>query len=381
MTIRYFATNRNREKLSRHIDRETRISLHRRGYYFVDMNAYMSHYLATVEDDEMPYSVLVTKPDERIFGDAFLGNKKIGSVVVCVHGYSVDFHEAHTWFDILADTLRSTSALKGKLVTDPSSGRDTKLLKDAKEKTLTALIGFSWPSNGKVLSYWSDQRDAITSAPALANLIARVRDKRPDVRVHLICHSMGNFLACHMFGGLLDEEYSPKEIQFGDPRISRNEEGAAHYFVDRFIMLAADVERRHVTKCVVDAAVGKDEEKATYVGLFYSGLEHLVGEVHNFYSRFDGALQISNYEKKLRKGGVALRDMADKMTLSLIDFLERNPDEKWEQRLGATVQPPNAPPNMFSHNAVTLSGREIGHSDYVDSHLLASRIARTLVDD
>ena len=40
MTIRYFATNRNREKLSRHIDRKTRISLHRRGYYFVDMNAY-----------------------------------------------------------------------------------------------------------------------------------------------------------------------------------------------------------------------------------------------------------------------------------------------------------------------------------------------------
>ena len=90
MTIRYFATNRNREKLSRHIDRKTRISLHRRGYYFVDMNAYMSHYLATVEDDEMPYSVLVTKPDERVFGDAFLGNKKIGSVVVCVHGYGVD---------------------------------------------------------------------------------------------------------------------------------------------------------------------------------------------------------------------------------------------------------------------------------------------------
>ena len=86
MTSRYFATNRHREKPSRHIDRETRISLHRRGYYFVDMNAYMSHCLATVEDDEMPYSVLVTKPDDRVFGDAFLGSKKIGTVFVCVHG-------------------------------------------------------------------------------------------------------------------------------------------------------------------------------------------------------------------------------------------------------------------------------------------------------
>ena len=79
------ATSRNREKLSRHIDRETRISLNR-GYYLVDMNAYLSHYLATVADDEMPYSVLVTKPDDRVFVEAFLGNKKFGSVVVCVHG-------------------------------------------------------------------------------------------------------------------------------------------------------------------------------------------------------------------------------------------------------------------------------------------------------
>jgi adenine-specific DNA methylase len=138
--------------------------------------------------------------------------------------------------------------------------------------------------------------------------------------------------------------------------------------------LAADVERRHVTKCIAIK-----EKRESYIGQFYSGLEHLVGQVHNFYSRFDGALAISNYEKIPRKALVEAKGVMDRITFGMIDFFKRNPDEKWEQRLGSTQHPIIAPPNMKSHNAVELSGREIGHSDYVDSREIAEEIAKILV--
>ena len=101
--------------------------------------------------------------------------------------------------------------------------------------------------------------------------------------------------------------------------------------------------------------------------------------MHNFYSRFDGALAISNIEKLPRKALASAKGIMDKLTFGLIDYLERNPDEKWEQRLGATQQPIIAPPNMRSHNAVEITGREIGHSDYVDSIEIANVIADILV--
>lgn len=76
--------------------------------------------------------------------------------------------------------------------------------------SLVAFIGFSWPSNGNVFSYMSDQGEARSSAPVLANLITRIREQRKDVSVNLICHSMGNYLACHMFKQLVNEESVPK---------------------------------------------------------------------------------------------------------------------------------------------------------------------------
>lgn len=387
MSIRYFATNRNRENLDQKLTRPERISLQRGGYNFVDMKAYMSYYLETTEANKMPVSVLVTNSKEKVFSKSFLANSKIGRVVVCVHGFNVDFHEAQTWFGILTDTLRHTGTLKGKVVTDPVE-QDRALLgkKNIADGDLSAFIGFSWPSDGKVLSYMSDQREAIGSAIALANLITRLHSLPNKPSVNLISHSMGNYLACHMFKSLINHEYEPKDIdQAIRTRISRRQDKKdvpieQRYFVDRYVMLAPDVERRHVTKCVVDVSkMGTEKEGLTYLGPFYSGLEHLVGEVHNFYSRFDGALAISNVEKAPRKAVSAVKGFLDTLTLGMIDFLERNPDERWEERLGATQDPINAPPNMKSHNAVELSGREIGHSDYIDSREIAEEIANILV--
>ena len=390
MSIRYFATNRDNENLGQDCNRAERIKLQEGGYHFVDMKAYMSYYLSEVDSKSMPKEVIIKDSQEKVF-EKFLNNKKIGSIVICVHGYYVHFHDAQTWYGILTDALRHTRSLKGKIITDPVE-QDKKIFDDnaVRDGSLVAFIGFSWPSNGNVFSYMSDQGEARSSAPVLANLITRIREQRKDVSVNLICHSMGNYLACHMFKQLVNEESVPKVSnekisEIFKKRISRIDDVSTvnvedRYFVDRYVMLAPDMERRYITKCVeVLDDIGTDKEKATYVGPFYSGLEHLVGQVHNFYSRFDGALAISNIEKLPRKALASAKGIMDKLTFGLIDYLERNPDEKWEQRLGATQQPIIAPPNMKSHNAVEITGREIGHSDYVDSTEIANVIADILV--
>ena len=323
--------------------------------------------------------------------DGFLNHANVGSVVICVHGFNVHFHDAQTWFGILTDSLRHTDELANKVVTDPvEQDRKQLVSKKTGAGSLTAFIGFSWPSNGDVFSYQSDQSEATGSANVLANLIARIRSLTSKPSVNLICHSMGNFLACRMCSQLISGVAQPqpatskaaKELEL---RIGRWESGKKIvpedlYFVDRYIMLAADVERRHLTKCVEDVKqLGKENEKATYVGPFYSGLEHLVGQVHNFYSRFDGALAISSVEKTAREAALSTKGVLDKFTFGVFDFLKRNPHEKWEQRIGATRHPINSPPNMTSHNAVELARREIGHSDYIDSHEIAVEIAKILV--
>lgn len=383
MSIRYFATNRDRENLGQNRFRKKRISLQKGGYHFVNMQAYMSYYLSEVDAKSMPEEVIVENSPKEVF-DNFLGNDRIGSVVVCVHGFNVHFHQAQTWFGILTDSLMKCECLRGKIVTDPLDKQQKKLLtgKNTAKGSLTAFIGFSWPSNGSVFSYLGDQREALGSASILGNIILRLRRLKNKPSVNLICHSMGNFLTCHMLKKMLEEEAgkASKELRIRLDRLQdQNVPPGERYFIDRYIMLAADVERRHVTKCVTNASkIGKDDEATTYIGPFYSGLEHLAGQVHNFYSRFDGALAISNLEKVPRKLVENSKGFLDKVTFGMLDFLEKNPDHKWEQRLGATQHPMIAPPNMQSHNTTELSGREIGHSDYVDSMEIVDAIAQVL---
>ena len=55
IVLKYFATNRNLDKLGRAVDDSSdRHRLSRGGYYFVDMEKYMRFYLGTTDADEMP---------------------------------------------------------------------------------------------------------------------------------------------------------------------------------------------------------------------------------------------------------------------------------------------------------------------------------------
>lgn len=371
--IRYFATNRSIADLEASTDRRSeRLQLQTGGYYFVDMERYMAFYLGEVEPSVMPKSAIVKNSDADIFS-SFLTKKEIESIVVCVHGFNVELFEAFTWFRILTETMRNASPNGSRVVTHPAD-----IAADGRQAPLTAFIGFSWPSNGDVFSYMSDQREAVGSAVAFASLLSRLRSTGKSVK--LLCHSMGNYLACNALKMLINKESSPPHLATNGlsklmDRIDRRKDDGTHdaeRLVDTFVMIAPDVERRHVVK-----AAGHDAE-TNYVGPFYSGLEHLVGKAFNVYSRFDGALNVSDLEKKPREALHSVGDALSSVSFGLLDFLERNPDQKWEKRLGSAPHPPSAPNNFASINATEVAGRKIDHSDHIDSAALARCIADCL---
>lgn len=102
--------------------------------------------------------------------------------IILVHGYNVTFSEA------LSDSAKFIDCCK--TASDNSYEPN--------------IIVYSWPSDGKLLKYVSDRRDAALSAIGLAraflkyyNFLLQQRQSSSPMckrKVHLICHSMGNYL-------------------------------------------------------------------------------------------------------------------------------------------------------------------------------------------
>ena len=405
--LRYFATNRGAEHLARNLSRDQRLKLETGGYFFLDMKKYMSFYFATTDEETMPPTALVLNSDGDVFGNDFLGHPSVGTVVICIHGFNVELREAATWFRILTNTMRHSPSMRGNFVTDPDDLEDRARMEGADPGSLHAFIGFSWPSAGNALNYLRDQGRAIETAPALANLVLRCI--LAGKRVKLVCHSMGNYLTCHMLEGLVKKTIVPhavsrlpdgkresvlKRLERATVRVSEGENSprpdraAEDFLIDTYVMIAPDVERRHVTKVWEDSRaadrVGANAEPArgsldaTYVGPFYSGLEHLCGQVVNVYSRFDGALSISNIAQSGKDKALMVGGAVSTLTFGLLDFLERNPDQRWEMRLGSAPHPFNAPWNMISLNATEIADRKIDHSDHIDCPPLVKAIGAAL---
>tara|TARA_R110000737_G_scaffold267417_2_gene274906 strand:+ start:218 stop:1345 length:1128 start_codon:yes stop_codon:yes gene_type:complete len=116
-------------------------------------------------------------------------------LVVFIHGFNVD------WFQAVA------SAMALELMLNRHSQNDKKL-KD------TSVFLFSWPSNGDMLknkAYLSDRNDARDSSVAVARGFLKLRDflmtlrpkhnnpaiKECGQQLHLLCHSMGNYVLQH----------------------------------------------------------------------------------------------------------------------------------------------------------------------------------------
>ncbi|MBA6341686.1 alpha/beta hydrolase [Colwellia sp. MB02u-10] len=113
-------------------------------------------------------------------------------LVVFIHGFNVD------WFEAVA------SAMALELMLNRIS-QDNEKLKD------TSVFLFTWPSNGAMVknkAYLSDRNDARDSSLAVARGFLKLRDFLMTLRpkhhdptinecgqqLHLLCHSMGNFV-------------------------------------------------------------------------------------------------------------------------------------------------------------------------------------------
>jgi len=379
--IRFFATNRDRANLGRDINRNQRIQLQKGGYHWIDMKKYMAHYLATTDSSTIAPDAIVQDSQETIFKH-FLSQSSVKRIIIGIHGFNVPFHGALTSFSVLADTLSEALKKRGSiLITEPvvreeyKDGGGISLTYDPRlsdsSQDITAFIGFSWPSNGKVLDYPSDRTDALQSAPALANLICYMRIQNPNAKIHIIAHSMGNYLTCNMLGGLVNQDFSPipdlrnAEI---DKQLKRIDKGGSNsFFVDRYLMLAPDVERREVTQCDV---AGIAQGKSDYIGPFHAGIKHLVEETHLFYSRYDNALKVSVVEKEL---------VSESLQKISEWFTKPDLQKRWEDSLGLNPLPSLAPDNMYDHNATVLTNRAIDHGDYFDAPAIVDKIAELIM--
>lgn len=121
-------------------------------------------------------------------------------MVIFIHGFNVD------WFEAVA------SAMALELMLNRHS-QDIDDLKD------TSVFLFTWPSNGKMMknkAYLSDRSDAEDSGIAVARGFLKLRDflmtlrpkhKDPEInecgqQLHLLCHSMGNYVLQHAVNAL-----------------------------------------------------------------------------------------------------------------------------------------------------------------------------------
>ncbi len=365
-TIRYFATNRDRQKLGRAFDDAERIKLQRSGYHWIDTEICMAQYLGSTDPSSLPIEAVIAE-EQREGLQRFLAKPCIRTVVIGIHGFNVPLHGAITSFSLLAELLQQQLAQQGhSLLMGPDAIDES--------RDHMAFIGFSWPSDGSVLAYQSDRNEATQSTAALANMIATIRTVNPGAGIAIIAHSMGNYLTCNMLANLLNEESWPKQAFSGDDagrrltgRLSRREDNGTESFVDQYIMLAPDVERREVTQC---PNVQIRSERLHYNGPFYGGLKHLVGHTHLFYSRHDSALQASVLEKE------ALREPIEKLKQRLT-----GPEltKRWESSLGLNPLPSLAPPNMTGYNATRLTNRTIDHGDYFDAPAIIHTIADLLI--
>ena len=130
-----------------------------------------------------PENMTVTPPvlgSTTLFGKLKPRMDQGTDVLVYIHGFNVSFAEA----------AGSAAALQHKL---QKSGRDV------------ILVLFTWPSDGQSVpfrSYKRDRDDAAASGLAFSRafqklhgfLVGLPRDQHCGCAIHLLCHSMGNFV-------------------------------------------------------------------------------------------------------------------------------------------------------------------------------------------
>lgn len=120
-----------------------------------------------------------------MFSDLQSLMKKKSDVLIYIHGFNVSWDQA------------VGSALALQLMLQNQPGRDP-------NQDLIVVL-FTWPSDGEALpwlSYKSDRREAMGSGEAVARAVLKVQDFLGRLKakddcgqdIHLLCHSMGNYV-------------------------------------------------------------------------------------------------------------------------------------------------------------------------------------------
>lgn len=124
---------------------------------------------------------------------------------------------------------------------------DTIFVKN-RSNPIARIVAFSWPSNNMILEYPKDQADAGFSGIALARGYQKllkffsefVKNKGCENNIHLLCHSMGNFVFERMVKEIMNSRVpiTPvfKEIVMAAPDIDNDafEPGRALYNITQF---------------------------------------------------------------------------------------------------------------------------------------------------
>ncbi|MGP1357853.1 alpha/beta hydrolase [Roseicyclus sp.] len=132
-----------------------------------------------------------------------VGAAGAGDILVWVHGFNMD----------QAEGLERRRKIEVGLAAAGWTGR---------------VLSWDWPSNGDIASYFSDRTDAKHTGPYLvADMIGPLLNLHPRPRIHMLCHSMGAYLALRGFSGTGDS---------GAP-------GTVPWGIDEAIFVSADVDK------------------------------------------------------------------------------------------------------------------------------------------
>jgi esterase/lipase superfamily enzyme len=124
-----------------------------------------------------------------------LAASKEKKLLIFVHGYNVTFEDA----------ARRTAQLKHDLEFQGEAAF------------------YSWPSRGKLLGYWADEKEIKVSEPFLQEFLTTIVKKSDARKIYIIAHSMGNRAFTSVFPKVRDSlngAQSVKEIMLAAPDIN-----------------------------------------------------------------------------------------------------------------------------------------------------------------
>jgi esterase/lipase superfamily enzyme len=138
---------------------------------------------------------------KAMFADLMADMEKASDALIYIHGFNVSWHSA------VGSALALQTMLQRAKTRDPEQN--------------VVVVLFSWPSDGMALpwvSYKSDRSEAAGSGAAVGRAFLKARDFLADLRdrakqggrelcgqdIHLLCHSMGNYLLQNALTRLYD---------------------------------------------------------------------------------------------------------------------------------------------------------------------------------